>query len=88
VNRAPIDPVSPGVSKEPAIVFTHLMEGIGLALDRKGGRMFITDFAGSVYSANLDGSDQKTLLFAQGNLTGIAYAEIQAQPPAQDSGRI
>jgi hypothetical protein len=52
------------------------MEGIGLALDRKGSRMFITDFAGSVYSANLDGSDQKTLLFAQGNLTGIAYAEI------------
>jgi len=78
VNRAPMDPVSPGVRKEPAILFTHLMEGIGLALDRKGGRMFITDFAGSVYSANLDGSDQKTLLFAQGNLTGIAYAEIQA----------
>jgi hypothetical protein len=23
--------------------------------------------------------DQKTLLFAQGNLTGIAYAEIQPQ---------
>jgi hypothetical protein len=38
--------------------------------------MFITDFAGTVYSANLDGSDKKTLLFAQGNLTGIAYAEI------------
>jgi len=33
--------------------------------------------------ANLDGSDQKTLLFPQGNLTGIAYAEIQAQPLAQ-----
>jgi sugar lactone lactonase YvrE len=82
VNRAPIDPVSPGVRKEPAILFTHLMEGIGLALDHKGERMFITDFAGSVYRANLDGSDQKTLLFAQGNLTGIAYAEIQAQPPA------
>jgi DNA-binding beta-propeller fold protein YncE len=86
VNRAPIDSVSPGLREEPAILFTHLMEGIGLALDRKGGRMFITDFAGSVYSANLDGSDQKTLLFAQGNLTGIAYAEIQAQPPAQGSG--
>jgi len=63
-------------------VFTHLMEGIGLELDHKGERMFITDFAGSVYRANLDGSDQKTLLFAQGNLTGIAYAEIQTQPPA------
>src|SRR5712692_314642 len=78
VNRAPIDPVSPGVRKEPAILFTHLMEGIGLALDRKGGRMFITDFAGSVYSANLDGSNQKTLLVGQGNLTGIAYAELPA----------
>jgi DNA-binding beta-propeller fold protein YncE len=76
----PIDPVSPGVRKEPEILFTHLMEGIGLALDHKGGRMFITDFAGSVYRANLDGSDQKTLLFAQGNVTGIAYAEIQVQP--------
>jgi DNA-binding beta-propeller fold protein YncE len=86
VNRAPIDPVSPGVRKEPAILFTHLMEGIGLALDRKGSRMFITDFAGSVYSANLDGSDRKTLLFAQGNLTGIAYAEIPTQTPAQGLG--
>ena len=88
VNRAPMDPVSPGIRMGPAILFTHLMEGIGLALDRKGGRMFITDFAGSVYSANLDGSEQKTLLFAQGNLTGIAYAEIQARPLAQDSGSV
>jgi hypothetical protein len=52
------------------------MEGIGIALDRNGRQMFITDFAGSVYSANLDGSNQKTLLFGQGNLTGIAYAEL------------
>jgi hypothetical protein len=75
VNRAPMDP-KPGHQKEPEILFTHLMEGIGLALDLKGGRMFVTDFAGSVYSASLDGSNQKTLLFAEGNLTGIAYAEV------------
>jgi DNA-binding beta-propeller fold protein YncE len=75
VNRAPLD--SPrGERKAPEIVFSHLMEGIGLALDLKGGRMFITDLAGTVYSANLDGSNKKTLLFAEGNLTGIAYAEI------------
>ena len=54
------------------------MEGIGLALDLKRGRMFVTDFAGTVYSANLDGSNPKTLLFAEGNLTGIAYAELPA----------
>ena len=75
VNRAPMDATA-GARKPPEILFSHLMEGIGLALDRHGGRMFITDFAGSVYTANLDGSDPKTLLFAQGNLTGIAYAEL------------
>jgi DNA-binding beta-propeller fold protein YncE len=75
VNRAPMDP-PPGNRKEPEILFSHLMEGIGLALDVKGGRMFFTDFAGTVYSANLDGSNKTTLLFGEGNLTGIAYAEI------------
>jgi len=72
-----MDP-TPGVRREPEIVFSHLMEGIGLALDLKRRRMFITDFAGSVYSADLDGSNQKTLLFAEGNLTGIAYADLPA----------
>src|SRR5262249_48814337 len=75
VNRAPLD--SPPQGRPfPEIVFEHLMEGIGLALDLKGGRMFVTDLTGSVYSANLDGSDRRTLLVAQGNLTGIAYAEV------------
>ena len=74
VNRAPLDAKS-GKRKPPEIVFDHLMEGIGLALDREGGRMFITDFAGTVYSANLDGSDRRTLLFGQGNLTGIAFVK-------------
>jgi len=75
VNRAPMD-VTPGVKTEPEIVFTHLLEGIGLALDLKGGRMFITDLGGTVYTANLDGSNKKMLFFAEGNLSGIAYAEI------------
>jgi DNA-binding beta-propeller fold protein YncE len=75
VNRAPLD-APRGERPAPEIVFSHLMEAIGLALDPKHGRMFITDFGGSVYSANLDGSDQKTLLIAEGNLTGIAYVEL------------
>src|SRR6266496_390900 len=60
----------------PDILLTHLMEGIGIALDFKGDRMFLTDLAGTIYSAKLDGSEKKPLLVAQGNLTGIAYAEI------------
>ena len=75
VNRAPLD-AAPGKRPSPEIVFDHLMEGIGLALDPKGGRMFITDFGGSIYSANLDGSDRRTLQIALGNLTGIAYVEL------------
>lgn len=77
VNRAPMDAVN-GNRPVPEIVFNHLMEGIGLALDLDNGRMFVTDLAGSVYSANLDGSNKKPVIFAQGNLTGIAYAELPA----------
>ncbi len=76
VNRSPID--GPG-QDAPEIVLTHLMEGIGLALDVPGDRMFVTDFGGSIYSAKLDGSDKRMFLYAQGNLTGIAYAEISAK---------
>jgi len=75
VNRAPMDS---GALDRPApeIVLTHLMEGIGIALDLKGDRMFVTDFGGNVLVANLDGSDARPVLVAQGNLTGVAYAEI------------
>src|SRR6478672_13760945 len=75
VNRAPMDSDVQG-RPAPEIVLTHLMEGIGIALDLKGDRMFITDFGGNVLTAKLDGSDPKALLVAQGNLTGIAYSEI------------
>jgi DNA-binding beta-propeller fold protein YncE len=71
VNRAPVDKKA-----APEILITHLMEGIGIALDVPGNRMFVTDFAGSVYSADLDGKNERNFLYAQGNLTGIAYAEI------------
>ena len=75
VNRAPLDVDTTGQTRPtPDVLFTHLMEGIGIAIDFEGGRMFLTDLAGSVYSARLDGSGKQTLLYAQGNLTGIAYA--------------
>jgi hypothetical protein len=72
VNRASID----AKPQAPVILVRHLMEGIGIALDVPHDRMFVTDFAGSVYAAKLDGSEERNFLFAQGNLTGIAYAEV------------
>ena len=82
VNRASID----ARPQAPEIVLTHLMEGIGIALDVAGDRMFVSDFgAGSLYSARLDGSGERNFLFAQGNVTGIAYAEIEIRPQAEPS---
>lgn len=75
VNRAPMD-VDENKRQAPEILLAHLMEAIGIALDLRGQRMFLTDLAGSVYSAKLNGSDKKQLLYDQGNLTGIAYVEL------------
>jgi hypothetical protein len=72
VNRAPID----AKPEAPEIVLGDLMEGIGIALDIPRNRMFVTDFAGSLYVARLDGSKERTLLYAQGNLTGVKFAEL------------
>ncbi|MGY3532761.1 hypothetical protein ACVISU_005529 [Bradyrhizobium sp. USDA 4452] len=38
--------------------------------------MFVTDLAGLLYVADLDGAGKRTILAAQGNLTGVAYAEL------------
>ena len=53
-----------------------LHEGIGLTLDLKNRKMYIGDLAGSIYSANLDGSDEKLLVPDGGDLTGLALLEI------------
>jgi DNA-binding beta-propeller fold protein YncE len=75
VNRAPLDAGANG-RPAPEIVFDHLMEGIGIALDCEGDRMFMTDLTGTIYSARLDGSNPSAVLFVQGNLSGIAYVNL------------
>jgi hypothetical protein len=69
VSRTPIDG---HLNQE--IVLGHLMEGIGIALDVRADRMFVTDLAGSIYSAHMNGSEKRHIAMAQGNLSGIAYA--------------
>lgn len=79
VNRAPMDPE--GGQRKSEILLTHLREGIGIALDVSGRRMFVTDLTGSVYQAGLDGSRMTEIMLLQGNLTGIAYAEVPGTQP-------
>jgi hypothetical protein len=76
VNRAPLNDIG---SVEPEIVATHLMEGIGIALDPANDRMFL---GGNIYAAGLDGSGHRPIRGLQGNLTGIAYAELPDGSPA------
>jgi 3-hydroxyacyl-CoA dehydrogenase len=71
VSRASMDN-----GKKQEILVRDLMEGIGLSLDLQSGRMFFADLGGSIYSAKLDGSEKKALVFVQGNLTGVAYANL------------
>lgn len=71
VSRASLDN-----GKDQQILVNDLMEGIGLSLDLKNGRMFFADLGGSVYCAKLDGSEKKALVFAGGNLTGVAYVDF------------
>ena len=63
VNRAPLDGIG---YAEPEIVATHLMEGIGIALDPANDRMFVTDLGGNIYVAALDGSGHRPIRALQG----------------------
>ena len=77
VSRAPMDPpkgADPRRRMDRRVLVSGLNEAIGIALDVAGGRMFFTDLGGSVYRANLDGSNTNAILNRQGSLTGIAYA--------------
>jgi hypothetical protein len=80
VNWALLDAIE---RSEPEIVLTHLMEGIGIALDPPHNRMFVTDLGGNIYVAALDGSAHRTIRAMQGNLTGIAYAELPGRTPTR-----
>jgi len=76
VNRTPID----GKLSQNRVL-SHLMEGIGIALDVPGERMFVTEQGGSIYSSRLDGSNKRVVAIAQGSLAAIAYAEILIPEP-------
>jgi DNA-binding beta-propeller fold protein YncE len=76
VNRAQLDTIG---LNEPEIVLTHLMEGIGIALDPAHNRMFVTDLGGNIWMAAFNGTGNRPIRAVQGNLTGIAYAELPAE---------
>lgn len=80
VSRAPMDPppgVAPQNRKDRQILVRGLHGGIGISLDLAHDRMYFADLGGSVYSAKLDGSDERTLFKGLGALTGIEYVPTE-----------
>jgi DNA-binding beta-propeller fold protein YncE len=71
LNRAIIRPGEPMVRE---IILTGLDEGIGLAVDSPGKRVFVSDLAGFVRVVSTDHPDPGSVIFSgHGPLTGIAY---------------
>lgn len=56
------------------IIFSGLSEGIGLAHDPHGRRMFVSDLKGALRAINLDRPDDGRIIYqSRGALCGIAY---------------
>ena len=64
-----------GVVKK-TILIRKLHEAIGLTLDVKNGKMYFTDLNGSLYSADIDGSNEVVLLSEIGDLTGVTLRHL------------
>lgn len=73
VSVASIDNLSSTGQLERQVLVQNLNEGIGISLDVPNNRMFFSDLYGSLYSSNLDGSNEQTIFAFAGNLTGVAY---------------
>ena len=78
VNRAPTgrDQRAPAAARDPAD--PPRWKASASRSTGAANRMFVTDFGGSVATADLDGSNRRPILGVQGNLTGIAYAELSS----------
>jgi hypothetical protein len=71
INRANITPE--GLS-DHAVLATGLKEGIGLALDLRSRRIFVSDLSGAIRVMAMDGGALKTIHQCSGPVTGIALS--------------
>ncbi|KAF4497573.1 alcohol dehydrogenase [Fusarium agapanthi] len=81
INRAKLDGVTKdhhdGASqsgKDYEILTRGLHEAIGIKLDSKNRRIFVTDLGGSVYQFDIDGGNKKRVYEGSGAFTGITMA--------------
>ena len=62
---------------EKTILVKKLHEAIGLTLDVEKQQMYFSNLCGAVYTAKMDGSDEKVLLPDVGDLTGMTSCSLE-----------
>jgi hypothetical protein len=63
---------------EHRVVARGLQEGIGLSLDPKARRAFVSDLGGTVRVIDLDEGGDDEILFHRGRLTGITFVRPES----------
>ncbi|KAK2023183.1 3-hydroxyacyl-CoA dehydrogenase [Colletotrichum zoysiae] len=81
LNRASIDKKTGMLRAEGAVKYEvlarDLEEAAGVALDRENGHVYFSDFGGSIYRCNVDGTDKKRLFHDENRtITGISVLHI------------
>ncbi|KAK8087498.1 hypothetical protein PG994_002472 [Apiospora phragmitis] len=79
LNRISLGELAAATAEKPVksdILARRLHEAIGLSVDHKNTKAYVTDLAGGVYSIDLE-TKEKTVLFPElGDLTGVALAQL------------
>ena len=78
INRAPIAipaGATPANRTDRQILVTDVREAIGVAIDKRRGRMYYTGGNGQLGRANLDGSNKQEIT-VDGALTGIVVVDL------------
>ncbi|KAK8038481.1 hypothetical protein PG993_006892 [Apiospora rasikravindrae] len=79
LNKISLEELAAATAEKPVksdILARRLHEAIGLSVDHKNQKAYVTDLAGGVYSINLE-TKEKTVLFPElGDLTGVALVHL------------
>lgn len=74
LNRAVVGTDLQSSRPQREILATRLHETIGLALDHRGRKAYVTDLSGGIYSVDLKTKEKKVLFPELGDITGIAVS--------------
>ncbi|KAJ6455917.1 hypothetical protein C8R47DRAFT_1328855 [Mycena vitilis] len=71
---APLNPANtPKGPSQELLIAERFHEAVGLAIDAKGNKIYVTDLLGSLWVTDLDGGNKRAILRDEGNFTGLTF---------------